>query len=118
MFKVIRNENSLLEWEHETQENLSFWKNISAVDRIKEMVRQLDISYGSDRDILKDLGGFTIFIYGDQKEKDETLEKLFSHFSLEKDLYEWEDTFDSGQETVIVRLFLCSCDYSILIVTA
>lgn len=60
MYKVIKNEDALLEWERETREKLSLWKNISAVERTKDMVRQLDFHYGALRDPEKDLGASCI----------------------------------------------------------
>lgn len=118
MYKVIGNENGLLEWEHETGEKLSLWQNILAVERVKEMVRQLDIHYGMQRDLQKDLGGYTVILFGDREEVDKEYRKILEHHLLLDDLFEFEEKYMNGDETVIIRLFLCSSDYAVVIVLA
>lgn len=116
MYKVIKNEDALLEWERETREKLSLWKNISAVERTKDMVRQLDFHYGALRDPEKDLGGYTVILFGDQKEVDKEYSKILEHHLLQDDLFEFEEKYENGDETVVIRLFLCSSDYAVVVV--
>lgn len=116
MYKVIGNEDALLEWEHETKDKLSLWQNVSAVERIRDMVRRLDIHYGSQRNLEKDLGGYTIILFGEQEEVDKEYRKILEHHLLLEDLYEFEEKYENGDEVVDIRLFLCSSDYAVVIV--
>ena len=118
MYKVIRNEDALLEWEHETKGELALWTNLSAVGRIKDMVRQLDIQYGVQRDVQADLGGYTIILFGKQEEVEKEYHKILEHHLLLEDWFEFEEKYKNGDETVIIRLFLCSSDYAVVIVLA
>lgn len=118
MYKVIGNEDALLEWEHETKGELTLWANLSAVERIKDMVKQLDIHYGSQRDLQEDLGGYTVILFGEQEEVDKEYRKILKHHLLLEDLFEFEEKYKDGDETVVIRLFLCSSDYAVVIVLA
>lgn len=116
MYKVIGNEDALLEWERETKEKLSLWKNILAVERTKDMVRQLDFHYGAQRDLEKDLGGYTVILFGEREEVDKEYRKILEHHLLLEDLFEFEEKYKNGDETVVIRLFLCSSDYAVVVV--
>ena len=66
-----------------------------------------------------DLGGFTILLFGDDFETEKHFRNIMEYFKLNADEYEYEDKyFEPKRSTeVTFRLYLCSSDYSILIVT-
>lgn len=115
MYKVIKNEMALLQWEQETKDTLSLWKNHLAVECIKDMVRRLDIHYGAHRDLENDLGGYTIILYGEQKEERKEYSNILKYHSLQEDWYEFEERYEYEKETAVIRLYLCSSDYAVVI---
>lgn len=114
MYKIIENEDSLLKWETETKNTLKLWENVSARNRINEMVQELDNCYGADRDIKSDLGGYTVILYGERKQTREDFKRILKHHSLQEDLYEFEEEYTGNQEKVTIRLYLCSNDYAVV----
>lgn len=115
MYKVIENEMALLQWEQETKAVLSLWENHSAVSRIREMVKKLDIHYGVHRDLEADLGGYTIILYGEQKEIEKEYSRILEYHLLQEDWIECEDNYENGESVIVIRLFLCSSDYAVVI---
>ena len=116
MFKIIPNENELKRFEDETEDALSLWENAPAVESIKDMVEELDAHYGADRDIVADLGGYIVILYGESCEVEEEYEEFLKQYSLQQDLYEFEERYQNEQGIVIIRLYLCSSDYAVAIV--
>lgn len=116
MYKVIESEIMLLQWEQETKCKLFLWNNKEAVNHIRQMVHQLDFYYGVHRDIKSDLGGYTIFFFGEQKIVREEYMRMLQYHHLQEELYEFEDVFINNQGRMKVRLYLCSSDYSIVVV--
>lgn len=117
MYKIIPNKTSLLQFENETKNTLSFWKNSPAVDNIKTMADQLDTYYGENRDIFADMGGYIVIIYGETTEIEKEHEVILNRHFLKKDFYEFEDMYEREGETITVRLYLCSSDYSVTTVS-
>ena len=115
MYKIIANADALKHFQKETRHTLSLWENTHAVESIKEMVEQTDIYYGADRDIFADMGGYLIIFYGDSAETE--YHGFLKHYYIEKDLYEFEDTYQNGQEKVVIQLYICSNDYALAVVT-
>lgn len=117
MYKIIPNKTSLLQFENETKNTLFLWKNRPAVNNIKTMAEQLDIYYGKNRDIFADMGGYIVIIYGETTEIEKEHEEILNRHFLKKDFYEFEDIYEHEGETVTVRLYLCSSDYSVATVS-
>lgn len=115
MYKVIENEMAFLQWEQETKDRLSLWKNTLAVNQLKEMVRSLDIHYGVHRDIEADLGGYTIILYGEQDEVREQYSNILKYHSLQEEWYEFEEKYEYEKRMAVIRLYLCSSDYAVII---
>lgn len=116
MYRVISNKESLLQWESETGNRLELWKNISAINRIREMVSELDNCYGADRDIEADLGGYIIVIYGEESQVTKDFKQVLEYHCLQEDSYEFEETYTEAQDKLIIRLYLCSNDYAVVTV--
>lgn len=116
MYKIIPNVNKLKQFEAETTGTLSLWKNAPAVESIKDMAEKLDIYYGADRDIVADLGGYIVLLYGEACEVEKEYGEVLKQYSLQQDLYEVEEKYQNEQGTVIIRLYLCSSDYAVAVV--
>ena len=116
MLKVISNGNVLKQFIDETIDTLSLWKNAPAVERIKDMADKLDTYYGADRDIVADLGGYIVILYGESCEVEKEYDGVLQQYSLQQDLYEVEEKYQDGHGTVVIRLYLCSSDYAVAVV--
>lgn len=117
MYKIIANVDALKHFQEKTRHTLSLWENTHAVAGIKEIVEQTDIYYGADRDIFADMGGYLIIFYGDSTEIEKEYHGFLKHYYIEKDLYEFENTYQNGPEKVVIRLYICSNDYALAVVT-
>lgn len=76
-----------------------------------------DWYYGADRDITADLGGYIIIPYGDAAETEREYDEVLQCFCTEKNLYEYEEEFPNGQDVAVIRLYICSNDYAVAVVT-
>ena len=116
MYQVIGNEQSLKEWIEQSIFPATVIKdNPMVVKRLSEAVRTLDKYYGADRDLQKDMGGYTVIIYGTEKGITDSHRAVLTAHHLNEEEYEYEDIY-SIPETgvkVIFRLYLCSNDYGI-----
>ncbi len=117
MYKIIPNTDALKKFQEETGNTLPLWKNTQAVERVKEMAEQTDFYYGADRNITADLGGYIIILYGDSDEVEKEFDGVLQRYGMEKDLCESEDEYQNGQNIVVIRLYICSNDYAVVIVT-
>ncbi len=119
MHKIIKNKQSLLEWLSD-EENLV--KEILLQGNIRKhlqtSVEILDEYYGSERDIEKDMGGYVVVFYGEPEEVEEQSGKHLEGYHLREDDYEFEDIYETetGGKRVVFRLYLCSSDYSVLVI--
>lgn len=118
MHKVVANVKELEQFSHETANILSLWRNKPAVANIKDMAEKLDASYGADRDIVADLGGYIVIFYGKPREIKKEYAEILKQYSLPQDMYESEERYQNGQEEVVVRLYLCSSDYAVVTVVS
>ena len=116
MLKIIENVSSLKQFEKETINELPLWGNVPAVERIKNMAENLDAHYGADRDIVADLGGYIVILYGESCEMGKEYSDILKQYSLQQDLYEFEERYQDEQKMVIIRLYLCSSDYAVVVV--
>ena len=110
MHKVIKNKQSLLEWLSD-EENLV--KEILLQGNIRKhlqtSVEILDEYYG---------GGYVVVFYGEPEEVEEQSGKHLEGYHLREDDYEFEDIYETetGGKRVVFRLYLCSSDYSVLVI--
>lgn len=118
MYKIIANAKELEQFEEETAGVLPLWKNKPAAAGIKDMAEKLDECYGADRDIVADLGGYIVIFYGKPIEVEKEYAEILKQYSMPQDLYESEERYQTDQGEVVVRLYLCSCDYAVVIVLA
>jgi len=88
-------------------------------NRVVADVECLNQMYGYERDLEKDLGGYLILIWGDNKEINKTVKGVLSYHHLREDEYEYKDIIVKPECSVSVtfRLFLCSSDYAVELVT-
>lgn len=118
MYQIIRNEEDLKSWLR-SNENSVINTHLGVLKATEDAVRCLDTHYGAKRDLRAHLGGFTVFLFGDDLETEKHFRNIMEYFKLNADEYEYEDKyFEPKRSTeVTFRLYLCSSDYSILIVT-
>lgn len=118
MYQVIKNEEDLKSWLRSNEDSV-INTHLGAKKAILDGVRLFDTYYGENRDLRADLGGFTILLFGDDFETGKHFRNIMEYFKLNADEYEYEDKyFEPKRSTeVTFRLYLCSSDYSILIVT-
>lgn len=118
--RVFANEEDFLQWKETVPKELE--KAIDDPDiggQIQMRVKILDTYYGADRNLEKDLGGYVLLLAGSRQETEEGLKALLTRFKLQEDDYEYLDTVDRkiwGQK-VQFRLYLCSSDYGVEVVT-
>lgn len=117
MHKIIPNADALKQFQEETENTLPLWKNAQAVESLKVMAEQTDLYYGADRDIVADMGGYMIILYGDASEVEKEFQGVLQRYCMEKDTCEFEDEYRNGQDITVVRLYICSSDYAVVIVT-
>lgn len=120
MYKVIQNSQHLAKWMKALPQQLRVLdRNELIRRRLEQSVQCMDESYGSERNLEKDLGGFIIILYGSSWEIEEHCRKIMEYFHLDKTEYEYEDSYSEPERTTTVtfRLYLCSSDYGIEIVT-
>ena len=72
---------------------------------------------GENRDIFQDMGRYIVIIYGKNAETEKEHEEILNRHLLKKDFYEFEDLYEHEDNTLIVRLYLCSSDYSVTTVS-
>lgn len=119
MYSIVSNGGELnqLQRECSMQEILS---NEKVFKRLRADVECLDEAYGADRDLQADLGGFVVVIWGGRSEVQNEVEKVLTHHKLHSDEYEYMDKIilpERDDITVTFRLYLCSSDYAVEIVT-
>ena len=94
--------------------------NEKVFKRLKTDIECLNEAYGADRDLQADLGGYAVVIWGSQSEVQNEVENVLTYHKLRSDEYEYMDKIllrERGDITVTFRLFLCSSDYAVEIVT-
>lgn len=120
MYKVIQNSQHLAKWMEVLPKQVGVLdRNELISKRLEQSVQCMDKSYGSERNLESDLGGFVIILYGSSWQIEEHCRKIMEYFHLNKTEYEYEDRYFEPERTTTVtfRLYLCSSDYGIEIVT-
>lgn len=119
MYSIVLNEEKL----NQLQKSCSILEVLSdekVFKRLRADVECLNEAYGADRDLQADLGGFVVVIWGGRSEVQNEVEKVLTHHKLHLDEYEYMDKIilpERDDITVTFRLFLCSSDYAVEIVT-
>lgn len=119
MYKVISNRNELDRWEMGLPKGATILFSDPAIKGHLQMtVGCLDKYYGADRDIEKDMGGYTIILYGDNEEMHREYKRILAYHHRYEDEYELEDIYGEPEcdQRVTFRLYLCSSDYSVMVV--
>ena len=119
MYSIVSNEEKLnqLQKKCSMPEILS---NEKVFKRLRADIECLNEVYGADRDLQADLGGYVVVIWGGQSEVENEVEKILTYHKLRSDEYEYKDKIilpERDDITVTFRLFLCSSDYAVEIVT-
>lgn len=83
-------------------------------NRLQEKVRILDESYGSVRDLVKDLGGYCV-IFPTVKAYQEEYQEILNKHSIEKELYEYREQIEEDGTIWIEELYLLSSDYGMVL---
>ena len=120
MYKVIHNGKHLAEWKKKLPLQAEVLEKSEVIKRrLLQSVCCFDEAYGSERNLENDLGGFIIILYGTSKEISEHYRKIMDYYHLNESEYEYEDRYKEPERSEIVtfRLYLCSSDYGIEIVT-
>lgn len=94
--------------------------NEKVFKRLRADIECLNEVYGADRDLQADLGGYVVVIWGSQSEVQNEVETVLTYHKLRSDEYEYMDKIilpERDDITVTFRLFLCSSDYAVEIVT-
>lgn len=119
MYKVIVKESELKALMSVNKPHYRALHSRAVYSRLLEDIECLNRSYGADRHLKNDLGGYVIIVYGNKKEVDSTYKKILSYHKLDSSEYEYEDKIiKPGCDVEITfRLYLCSSDYSVEIVT-
>lgn len=122
MYKVIHNGDDLQEWIKLLPNEISvIWHHFAVRNLLEEIVATIDRCYGENRDIRTDLGGFTIVVYGDNREVSSQFQNILKHFNLNIEEYEHKDFFEYNEPertlNVTFWLYLCSSDYAVYVVT-
>lgn len=119
MYSIVLNQEKL----NQLQKSCSILEVLNdekVFKRLRADVECLNEAYGADRDLRADLGGFVVVIWGGRSEVQNEVEKVLTHHKLYSDEYEYMDKIilpERDDITVTFRLYLCSSDYAVEIVT-
>ena len=94
--------------------------NEKVFKRLRADVECLNDAYGADRDLQADLGGYVVVLWGGRKEVQSEVGKFLTYHKLCADEYEYMDKIilpERDDIAVTFRLYLCSADYAVEIVT-
>lgn len=119
MYSVVSNEEKLSQLQKDCLMT-DVLSNEKVFKRLRADVECLNDVYGANRDLQADLGGFVVVIWGVRSEVQKEVENVLTHYKLCSDEYEYMDKIilpERDDITVTFRLFLCSSDYAVEIVT-
>lgn len=119
MYSIVSNEEKLsqLQRDYPVTDVLG---NEKVFKRLRADVECLNDAYGADRDLQADLGGYVVVLWGRRKEVQNEIRKFLTYHKLCADEYEYMDKIVLPERDDIVvtfRLYLCSSDYAVEIVT-
>lgn len=119
MYKVVTRKEELQELIKGSEESLKALKNPRVYLKLETLIECLNYYYGVERDLEKDIGGYVVLVYGNREEIKRTSQNILAYHNLNDEDYEFKDVFKEPKcsTEVTFRLFLCSSDYSVEIVT-
>ena len=87
---------------------------INVLEKINRLLQVLDMEYGCERDLDRDLGGYVAVV-----EQAADIEQLkISNLDIEAEIPEWVDeVVVEGNVVWTVALFILSDDYSVVVVS-
>lgn len=89
-------------------------------ERLRADIECLNNLYGEERNLVSDLGGYVVILWGQREEVASHYERILKYHNLNAEEYEYEDKMilpERDDITVTFRLFLCSSDYAVEIVS-
>lgn len=119
MYRIVSNEEELNQFQRKCSMT-DVLSNEKVFKRLNADIECLNEAYGTDRDLQTDLGGYVVVIWGSQKEVQNEVERVLAYHKLHSDEFEYMDKIilpERNDITVTFRLFLCSSDYAVEIVT-
>ena len=120
MYKVIRRPAELQDLMKCCTVLYKALSNANIYDRISFEVASLNEAYGEQRNLLSDLGGYVIVLWGENEEIENDYKNILKYHKLNRDEYEYFDKVvlpERDNIEVAFRLFLCSSDYAVEVVT-
>lgn len=120
MILKLANVSDLIKWSDTKPVVMERIKeNEEALRQLLFYMTMMDVCYGSDRDIIKDLGGYTLIVSNTKKEKIESeLSELLDRHNVESDYFESFDKFTNAYgDQIEVFLYLISSDYALIVIT-
>lgn len=87
------------------------------LDYLYSQVEILDYSYGADRDIEKDLGGFCAVIPKKDRAAKRAYQELLKKYSIQEHLYEYLDIVTVDGTEWLEALYLLNSDYGIILIS-
>lgn len=88
---------------------------VDILDLILERVQVFDESYGAERNLEEDLGGYCA-VFPTAADWKEEYQKVLDKYRMDKELYEYQEQIDCGAETWIEELFILSSDYAVIMI--
>lgn len=118
MYRVIRDVGDL----NQLRDGVSILSRVlddeKIYSRVSKDVECLNVAYGKNRDLIADLGGYVIVLWGNVKETEETYGEILQYHNLNDNEAEYVDEIRMPERdiTVTFRLFLCSSDYAVEVI--
>ncbi len=119
MYSIVSNEEGLNQFQRECSMP-EVWSNEKVFKRLRADIECLNEAYGADRDLQADLGGYVVVLWGSRIEVQNELRKFLTYHKLCENEYEYMDKIilpERDDMIVTFRLYLCSSDYAVEIVT-
>lgn len=117
MYRVLKNAKDFQQT-IKSFEPLNVLKENKITDRIIAELNCLNEMYREERDLEKDLGGYLILVWGNKREQKKVFQRILEYHKLRSEEYEYMDKIKVSEcSTITFRLFLCSSDYAVEIIT-
>lgn len=118
MYRVLKNAKDFQQT-IKSFEQLNVLKERKITDRVIAKLNCLNEMYGEERDLEKDLGGYLVLVWGNKVEREKVFQRILEYHKLRAEEYEYMDRIKVSECSAVVtfRLFLCSSDYAIEIIT-
>lgn len=98
-------------WQKKVQGSISD----DVIGRVREQINILDEAYGSTRGS-RDMGGYILF-FSDKASYDENIDELLAFYNINKDLYEYSDCINEGQDIKwMEELYMLGSDDALVLI--